>query len=62
MAPLNNDSRMIQLSDSTKHNSHKERRDKFALPTTANEFGDRNDNQKRNFVTFTESDLMTVSQ
>ena len=27
MAPLNNDSRMIQLSDSTKHNSHKERRD-----------------------------------
>ena len=28
----------------------------------ANEFGDRNDNRKRNFVTFTESDLMTVSQ
>ena len=45
-----------RFSNLTILNSHKERREGLSLVDIANEFADRNDNRKRNFGIFTESD------
>jgi len=51
-------SKMTQerFSNLTILNSHKERTERLSLVDIVNEFADRNDNRKRNFGIFKESD------
>ena len=45
-----------RFSNLTILNSHKERTERLSLLDIANEFADRNNNRKRNFGIFKESD------
>ena len=51
-----------RFSNLTVIKTHKDRTEKLCLADVENEFADCNDDQKRNFGTFKESDFITVSR